>query len=299
MTTEPAYPHLHKKAIAQLDLSDDERIRIIRSGSWVALEPARRALERMEELLNFPIVTRMPNLLLLGASFSGKTSIIEEFLRQHPPDLDPTAEVMRCPVVAVEAPYKPDITDFYCRILQALMCAYKPTAPARELNAQIKRLFRELGVRVLIVDEIHHLIAGSLNRQREFRNALKSLGNETKVCIVAAGIEDAQHAFFSDPQMSSRFVPMMLPTWREGEALGKLLATLEYRMPLRLPSDLASVEMMMEIDRRAEGPLGDVCDLVYSAGVDAIRTKAERITLAQLRKLDWTPPSKRKQYQRM
>jgi hypothetical protein len=92
---------------------------------------------------------------------------------------------------------------------------------------------------------------------------------------------------------------MMLPTWREGEALGKLLATLEYRMPLRLPSNLASIEMMMEIDRRAEGPLGDVCDLVYSAGVDAIRSKAECITLAQLRKLDWTPPSKRKQYQRL
>jgi hypothetical protein len=179
------------------------------------------------------------------------------------------------------------------------MCKYKPTAPPYEKYSQIKRLFRELDVHVFIVDEIHHIIAGSMNRQREFRNALKSLGNETKVCIVAAGIEDAQNAFFSDSQMSSRFMPMVLPRWGEGKAMATLLATMEHRMPLRLQSNLASVEMMLEIDSRAEGPLGDVCDLVYCAGVDAIRSGAERITLAQLKKLDWVPPSKRKQYRRL
>ena len=300
MTTDKPLecPHLHKNARAQLELPDVERIRVIQAGSWMALDHARRAIERMEELLAYPRVTRMPNLLLVGASFSGKTSIIEHFRDMHLPELDPTAECSICPVVMVEAPSKPDIADFYSRILDALMCRYKPTAPAYEKYSQIKRLFKQLDVKVLIVDEIHHLIAGSMNRQREFRNALKSLGNETKVCIVAAGIEDAYNAFNADSQMSSRFMPMVLPKWSAGQAMGDLLATLESRMPLKLPSELASVPMMTEIDRRAEGPLGDICDLVRTAGVDAIRKKTEQITLKQLKSLDWTPPSKRKHYPR-
>lgn len=301
MTTinqEAAYAHLHKNARAQLALTDAERIRIIQAGSWMALAHAKRALERMEELLAYPIVTRMPNLLLVGPSFSGKTSIIEHFRDQHLPDLDPTSEYSTCPVVMVDAPCKPDISDFYSRILDALMSPYKPTSPPHEKYSQIKRLFRHLGVRVLIVDEIHHLIAGSLNRQREFRNALKSLGNETKVCIVAAGTEDAYNAFNADSQMSSRFMPMTLPKWSAGQSMGNLLATLETRMPLKLPSELPSVPMMTEIDSRAEGTLGDICDLVRTAGVDAIRKKTEQITLKQLQALDWTPPSKRKRYPR-
>ena len=265
----------------------------------MALDHAKFALERMEELLLYPRVTRMPNMLLVGPSFSGKTSIIERFLELHPPVIDLEAEVNVCPVVVVEAPHKPDISDFYSRILDALGGPYKPTAPTSEKYSQVKRLFKHLDVHVLVVDEIHHLIAGSMNRQREFRNALKSLGNETKVCIVAAGIEEAYNAFNADPQMSSRFVPLVLPKWKAGEQMGTLLATLEHRMPLRLPSHLGSVEMMMEIDSRAEGPLGDVCDFVRAAGVNAIRNGAEKITLTQLKHLNWVPPSKRKHYPRM
>lgn len=298
MTTDPtdAYAHLHPKARAQLELSDNERIKIIQAGSWINLKHAKRAIERMEELRDHPIVTRMPNLLLIGSSFSGKTTIIEHFLEANPATHDPTAEASRCPVVMVEAPPKPHTGDFYSRILEALMAPFKPNAGDEEKLAQIKRLFQQLEVRVLIIDEIHHLIAGSLKAQREFRNALKSLGNLTKVCMVAAGTEEADAAINLDAQLSSRFQPMLMPKWEYGTDLGVLLATLEQRMPLRQPSNLKSTEIMMEISTRAEQTLGDICDLVRTAGVDAIRTKEERITLARLTKLDWVPPSKRKKY---
>jgi superfamily II DNA or RNA helicase len=36
---------------------------------------------------------------------------------------------------------------------------------------------------MLIVDEIHHLLAGSATRQRQFLNVLKYLGNELKIPI--------------------------------------------------------------------------------------------------------------------
>lgn len=297
-STDELFAHLDDKAKAMLELSDVERIQAIRAGSWIPLKSAKDTLAKMEELLTYPAVTRMPNLLLVGPSFSGKTSILDRFMSLHPPDFDPTAEVTIYPVVKIDAPPKPDISDFYSRILDALMSQYKPTAPAHQKYSQIKVLFRQMQVKVLIIDEIHHLIAGSSNRQREFRNALKSLGNETRICVVAAGIEEAYNAFNSDSQMSSRFVPIHLPNWRADSELGKLLATMERRMPLRRPSDLKSVEMVMDIAQRSEGTLGDVFDLVKEAGVDAIRSGEECITKDGLTRLGWVPPSKRKQYRR-
>ena len=302
MTDQPSvdrhYPHLNDAARALVDQSDEARIYAIREGSWLGYKEAKRVLARMDDLLNYPRITRMPNMLLVAPSFNGKTSILQRFLSLHAPDADPTGEITICPVVMVEAPPKPDISDFYTHILDALMTPYKPTASASEKYSQIKRLFRQMEVRMLIVDEIHHLIAGSLSRQQEFRNALKSLGNETMISIVAAGIEDAYNAFNTDPQMSSRFTPEELPLWKPNNEFGALLATLELRMPLKQPSNLKDPAIMLAIHTRSEGTLGDMCDLVKELAVDAIRSKTENITLEKVTSLSWVPPSKRKQYKR-
>ena len=292
------YPHLNTRAAEQLALPDEERIRIIRAGAWLPLRHAKATLAKLEDLLSYPEVTRMPNYLLVGPSYSGKTSILERFMKLHPPDLSPDREATLCPIVMIDAPPKPDLADFYSRILDALMAPYKPNAPVHAKYSQVKHLLRELQVRVLIVDEIHHLIAGSLNRQREFRNALKSLGNEAKVSIVASGIEEAYNAFNADAQMSSRFMPVEMPRWCAGAELGELLMTLEQRTPLREPSDLHMPGLMMAVLARSESMLGDICDLVKAAAVDAIRSGAESITEKQLSKLDWIPPSKRKMYRK-
>lgn len=298
MTEHKPYPHLNEVATALMTRSDEDRIHAIREGTWLGYRDAKRILARMEELLAYPRITRMPNMLLVAPSFNGKTSILRRFLSLHEPDLDAANEVTICPVVMVEAPPKPDITDFYTRILDVLMAPYKPTSSSVEKYSQIKKLFRQMDVKMLIVDEIHHLIAGSLNRQQEFRNALKSLGNETNVVIVAAGIEDAYNAFNTDPQMSSRFTPEELPLWRANNEFGSLLATLELRTPLSRPSNLKDPATMLAIHTRSEGTLGDMYDLVKELAVDAIRSKAECILLERVNSLPWAPPSKRKQYRR-
>lgn len=285
---------LSPEAEQLLGESAQVRIQAIRAGTWIAYKRAKEILEKMEELLEYPRITRMPNMLLVAPSFNGKTSILERFMSLHPPNLDPQAEATVCPVVMVEAPHTPDVSAFYSRILDVLMARYKPSASIQEKNSQVKHLFNALGVRVLIVDEIHHLIAGSLNRQRDFRNALKSLGNETKISIIAAGIEEAYNAFSADPQMSSRFVPEELPLWRKGKAAGQLLATLERRTPLRKESGLKELAKMSAMCERSEGTLGDMCDLFKVLSVDAIRSGAECITLDRIREINWVPPSKRK-----
>ena len=293
-----SYSHLNDAARALMDAPNEVRIKSIQSGTWLGYERAKSIMSRLEELLEYPRITRMPNMLLVAPSFNGKTSILERFISLHPVDYDEAAEVTICPVLMVESPPTPDVSAFYTRILDALMAPYKPTAAVQEKNSQVKHLFKQLGVKMLIIDEIHHLIAGSMNKQRDFRNALKSLGNETKVVIVAAGIEDAYNAFNTDPQMSSRFTPEVLPLWRADGQFGTLLATLEKRTPLKKASNLKSPEKMQAIHDRSEGTLGDMCDLFKELAIDAIRTGAEEISLKQIHTLGWMPPSKRKGQQR-
>ncbi|NMV41281.1 AAA family ATPase [Ralstonia insidiosa] len=292
------YAHLSPTAQTHLALPDKDRIREIQTGTWLPLDHAKTTLQKLEELLDYPKVTRMPSYLIVGLSYSGKTSILERFRADHLPDMDPHKEVTRCPVVMVDAPPKPDLSDFYSRIMDSLMTPYKPTAPVYEKYSQVKRLFGEMDVRILIIDEIHHLIAGGLTKQREFRNALKSLSNEAKISIVASGIEEAYNAFNSDPQMSSRFVPIEMPSWTPGKQLGTLLMTLERRTPLRKPSGLHYPEMMQAIYVKSESTLGDIFDLVKAAAVEAVRSGEEAITEKLLADLDWVPPSKRKTYRR-
>ncbi|BBB58699.1 transposase [Undibacterium sp. KW1] len=298
MSQENPYPHLNENARALIMQSDEQRIYAIRKGSWLGYAGAKQVLARMEDLLAYPRITRMPNMLLVAPSYNGKTSILERFMELHQSDLDPTGEVTICPVVMVDAPSKPDIADFYARILDKLMAPYKPTASPSEKYSQIKRLFRQMDVRMLIIDEIHNLIAGSTNKQREFRNTLKSIGNETKVVMVAAGTEDAYNAFNTDPQMSSRFTPEELPLWKANNEFGGVLATLELRTPLKKPSNLKDPAAMLSIYNRSEGTLGDACDLVKELAIDAIRKKTEQITMDSINSLRWVPPSKRKQYKR-
>jgi Bacterial TniB protein len=56
-----------------------------------------------------------------------------------------------------------------------------------------------INVKMLIIDEIHHVFAGPLLKQRHFLNVIKYMGNELKIPIAAAGTHDAFNAIQIDP----------------------------------------------------------------------------------------------------
>ena len=66
---------------------------------------------------------------------------------------------------------------------------------------------------MLIIDEIHHILAGNLNRQKGFLNVIKYLGNELEIPVVGVGTRDAYRAIQTDPQLANRFEPAVLPRW--------------------------------------------------------------------------------------
>ena len=62
-------------------------------------------------------------------------------------------------------------------------------SPDRE--AMATRLLRQIGCRMLLLDELHNLLATSGARQRELLNLLRYLGNELRIKVTAPPVDAA------------------------------------------------------------------------------------------------------------
>lgn len=287
--------HLAPEAKAALDLPDEERLKHVWiSGQWIGYERAHQVLQRLEDLYEQPPSHRMPNILLYGDSNNGKTVIARRFKSQHPARDDPDGETITVPVLMVEAPSKPDERRLFMSILDEICAPYRPNDNPAKLERQVLHYLRYVNVKVLVIDEIHNLIAGSLTKQREFLNLVKELGNQLQIPVVGVGTPEAIRAVGTDPQLANRFEPVELPRWKLDPSFARLLKTLESALPLGYPSGLSSRKMAGKVHSMTEGLIGEVSTLLRRAAAQAIRDGTERVTEASLSSLEWTAPSKRK-----
>jgi hypothetical protein len=286
---------VHPAARAVLGHSEAERIAWLRRERWIGYPRAHQALTILEELLSLPVRQRMPNLLIIGPTNNGKTMIVEKCCRDHPsgPSADGEHEVI--PVVMVQMPSEPDLKRFYAAILRAV---HAPPRPPRELLAKVEdftlRLLQRIGVRMLIIDEVHNLLGGSSAQQRAFLNVLRSLGNTLRIPLVCVGTREAYLAIRSDEQLENRFEPFALPHWQAAADYASLLASFEAIFPLRYPSRLSQPPLSTHILARSEGTIGEIATFLTRAATLAIRSGQERIDLPLLSQVEYHPPSERR-----
>lgn len=286
--------HLNESTLKLLELSDAERIERIRAPRWIGYPQAKAILAKLEDLLTYPKSHRMPNLLVVGDTNNGKTMLVQRFCSQHPADDNPAGDGIRVPVLFVQAPPIPDEGRFYNAILELLFAPYKPNDRVDKKQFQVIKLLKYVGLHMLVIDEIHHVLAGNLNRQRAFLNVLKYLGNELQVPIVAIGTRDAFRALQTDPQLANRFEPALLPRWEFDTDFLRLLASFERMLPLREPSVLHDTTLATKLFSMSEGYIGELSRLLTSAAVHAVETEQERIDERVLNGINWVPPSDRK-----
>lgn len=286
--------HLNESTLKLLELSDAERIERIRAPRWIGYPQAKTILAKLEDLLTYPKSHRMPNLLVVGDTNNGKTMLVQRFCTQHPADDNPAGDGIRVPVLFVQAPPIPDEGRFYNAILELLFAPYKPNDRVDKKQFQVIKLLKYVGLRMLVIDEIHHVLAGNLNRQRAFLNVLKYLGNELQVPIVAVGTRDAFRALQTDPQLANRFEPALLPRWEFDTHFLRLLASFERMLPLHEPSVLYSTTLATKLFSMSEGYIGELSRLLTNAAVHAVKIGHERIDDRILNEIGWVPSSDRK-----
>jgi len=291
MTTNN-YSHIHSNFVHVLSLSDEERVAFMDQPRWIGYPRANEVIEHMRGMLSKPIRPRMQNLLIVGEPNNGKTTLIDRFGEMYGKGhINSDTEPVR-PVVIAEAPSSPDEKGLYISILERFSTPYRATDPMVKLRYQVIHLMRECHVKMLIIDELHSLLAGTAGKQREVMNAIKLLCNELRIPIVGVGTVDAVRILHTDPQHASRFEVARLPRWQLDKDFLRLVTSFEKTLPLMKPSKLSSREKLPIIYSTCSGNIGDLHRLLIECAKEAILSGKEEIDLEIIESKKWIQPTK-------
>ena len=274
--------HLHAAYRAYALLSASERIQWIRQDRWIHYSRAEQVLNRLSDLLTYPARDRMPCLLLFGPTGMGKTRIVQKFLREHRSSFDDVTGRTRLPVVAVQMPPAPSERDFYEELLVSMGCVLPIHQSVTTLRQRTRVTARQLEVRMLVIDEIHSILAGTFREQRIVLNAIRFLANDLRIPLVCAGTHEAKQALMTDQQLADRFEAWELPPWQDNQALQQLLASFAAILPLRQASELHDGRIRKRVLVLTEGVMVRICRLLEAAAIQAIETEHEHINLQTL-----------------
>ena len=283
--------HIRRELRHTLALSDRERLQFMERATLVKYAAGQEILAQLERLFEAPKRPRAGNMLIVGEPHNGKTTLITKFHQEHgTPVIEDDAAVK--PIVVAEAPPVADEKSLHTMILERFHAPFGPTAPAAQLRLQTLHILRECRTRMLIIDELHSMTAGSARKQMEVMNTIKMLCNELQIPIVGVGTELAVNMLRTDPQHVSRFRVERLPMWRLDQNFQRLVVDLEATLPLKQPSNLGSKETAVLLHKFCKGSLGYLRDGLVQCAREAIEKGTEQITPELIKRMKrWFEPT--------
>lgn len=291
MKTDLPYEHIHEKFRHITHLPNDKRLEFIDSPRWIGYTTANKAIDTMQGLMNKVRQHRMPNLLIIGESNNGKTTILKQFHRKFGETYLEDELDLVVPVIFIQSPPTSNEKDLYIALLDRFALPFKMSDSATSLRYQVIHAFRHCRVKILIIDEIHSLLSGTARQQRQIMNCIKFLCNELQIPIVLSGTPDAVRILHTDPQHASRFDVLPLPVWHNDSEFKRVVGSFERVLPLKHPSNLTEPEKLNLIHAISDGRIGNVKRLINECAIEAIKTGAETITLEMIKEKSWLRPT--------
>lgn len=284
------YLHISPQFKDVMYKSDLDRINFLDAARWVDYKAANTLKDILDGLLRKPERPRMPNLMLVGESNSGKTTVITRFMDSSgQPFISDDAVSVR-PVIYVEV-HKPDERELYNAILRSFWAPHNPVAPLEKLRHQALHLLRNARTRMLILDEVHTINNGSSIKRMDVMNELKMLSNVLHIPLLLVGTRTALQLLTLDAQYSSRFEVVSLPNWSVNADFQRFLKSFESVLPLKRASKLYSPELTTLIHAISNGNTGNIEYLLRECAREAIQTGAEVIDRQLLEKNRWMRPT--------
>lgn len=291
MQSQLPYTHIHEKFRHIAHLPDDKRLEFIDSPRWIGYTTANKAIDTMQGLMNKVRQHRMPNLLIIGESNNGKTTILKQFHRKFGETYLEDELDLVVPVIFIQSPPTSNEKDLYVALLDRFALPFKMSDSATSLRYQVIHAFRYCRVKILIIDEIHSLLSGTARQQRHIMNCIKFLCNELQIPIVLSGTPDAVRILHTDAQHASRFDVLQLPVWQNNAEFRLIVGSFERVLPLKQPSNLIEPEKLNLIHSISDGRIGNVKRLINECAIEAIKSGTETITIEMIKEKSWLRPT--------
>lgn len=286
------YKHVHADFRPVVGMPDQARIDFLFEPRWIGYPAAQKLIDLLRHLMTIPTRPRMPNLLVVGGSNNGKTTIIDRFVELYGKGyVNADGEAVK-PVISIESPPTSDERSFYCAILEQFWAPYRATDAISKLRYQVIHQMRECHVRLLVVDEFHSMLSGTALKQREIMNVIKLLCNELAIPVIGVGTEDAVRVLHTDPQHASRFDVFPLRNWETGIDYQRFLKAFESVLPLREPSEIFRPHLAGLLHGISQGNTGDLHRLLIECATEAIRSGKERIDADIIQSKSWVQPTR-------
>ena len=177
---------------------------------------------------------------------------------------------------SVEKPVLPGSALSGNQQLTLLGAPQRPRADIAQMEQSALRIMEAIGVQVLVIDEVHNILAGSYREQRIVLNTLQFLSNRLQISLVCFGVNEAREAISGDVQLARRFEQFTLNRWAADEQFEALVASILRNTPLRNPSVLSpkSLRWMLQV---TEGITANIFHLINNLAVEAVETGREQI----------------------
>ena len=129
-------------------------------------------------------------------------------------------------MLSIQLAGKPGERQLFAQILYALGINQGLRAGAVDMQFVVVRLLKAIGLQVLVIDEVHNILAGTARDQRIVLNTLRYLSNELNISLVCFGVTDAREAISGDAQLARRFDEMTLTRWSSTAAFEELMISI-------------------------------------------------------------------------
>lgn len=179
----------------------------------------------------------MPSVAIYGDSGMGKTMIMKRFRDEHPPSFSPATGTLKTPVLAMEMTSRPGERRFYAELLTLLGAPQRPRADIAHMEQAALRIMEAIGVQVLVIDEVHNILAGPTASSASSWPHCVSSATDSRSRSSPFGVNEAREAIGGDVQLARRFEQFTLSRWAANEQFETLVVSILRNTPLRRPSD--------------------------------------------------------------
>lgn len=267
--------HLHAQIQYLLSHTDSERIEYINEDRWINHRACSDIRNRAKSIIMLPQIRQAACLMIVGVGGAGKSSLLEKIAR----DSENWSQRNMASPAHIELKLSADPT--LANIIRTL-CEQFGTNPFNhrkdDVPAELKLLLRSRGIKIILIDEFNHLFSVNRTEQRKVLNFFKNLsGPPLSLNIIAFGTSEALNAISVDTQLESRFQVFELSHWRPGDELRAFLASYEQFLPLKLPSNLASKEIVEFISTSLDPTTRNIVNRLKWAAMLAIMEGTEKI----------------------